>query len=300
MSANIELRQLRYFVTVAEELHFGRAAKRLHMTQPPLSQTILALEDLLGASLFDRNRRGVALTPAGDALLPEARRLLAQAQDLGGLVQRAATGASGRLSLAFVSSADYSVLPPSLRAYRAAYPQVQITLQEATSDLQLEELLHGRIDAGLLIPPLPEKAKADLDYMPVLNEPLILASPANLPELQGQHMANLRSVPALPLIIFPRSISPGLYDAVLSVFRAAGITPVVGQEAIQMQTIVSLVSAGMGIALVPQSVSNLRRPGVEYRPLAQTTPLVETGLAWRRDNASPVLRGFLDLMRKRL
>ena len=129
MSANIELRQLRYFVTVAEELHFGRAAKRLHMTQPPLSQTILALEDLLGASLFDRNRRGVALTPAGEALLPEARRLLAQAQDLGGLVQRAATGASGRLSLAFVSSADYSVLPPSLRAYRAAYPQVQITLQ---------------------------------------------------------------------------------------------------------------------------------------------------------------------------
>ncbi|UGQ45349.1 LysR family transcriptional regulator [Massilia endophytica] len=300
MSANIELRQLRYFVTVAEELHFGRAAKRLHMTQPPLSQTILALEDLLGASLFDRNRRGVALTPAGEALLPEARRLLAQAQELSGVVKRAATGASGRLSLAFVSSADYSVLPPSLRAYRAVYPHVQIQLQEATSDLQLEELLHGRIDAGLLIPPLPEKAKAELDYMPVLNEPLILASPANLPELHGQHMVSLRTLPPLPLIIFPRAISPGLYDAVLSVFRAAGMTPVIGQEAIQMQTIVSLVSAGMGIALVPQSVSNLRRPGVEYRPLAQSTPLVETGLAWRRDNASPVLRGFLELMRKRL
>ncbi|HEX8605256.1 MAG TPA: LysR family transcriptional regulator [Pseudoduganella sp.] len=297
---NIELRQLRYFVTVAEELHFGRAAKRLHMTQPPLSQTILALEDLLDTSLFDRNRRGVALTAAGEALLPEARRLLAQAGELPGLVKRAATGATGKLVLAFVSSADYSVLPPSLRAYRAAFPQVQITLLEATSDLQLEELLHGRVDAGLLIPPLPEKARAELDYLPVLNEPLILASPANLPELQGKHEANLRALPPLPLIIFPRVISPGLYDAILAVFRAARITPVIGQEAIQMQTIVSLVSAGMGIALVPQSVSNLRRPGVEYRPLAQATPLVETGLAWRRDNTSPVLKGFLDLMRKRL
>jgi len=300
MAVNIELRQLRYFVTVADELHFGRAAKRLHMTQPPLSQTIFALEDMLGSALFERNRRGVALTAAGAALLPEARRLLAQAGELPGLVKRAAFGETGKLVLAFVSSADYSVLPPLLRAYRAAYPQVQITLQEATSDLQLEGLLDGRIDAGLLIPPLPDKAKAELDYLSVLNEPLILASPADLPELRGQHAANLRSLPPLPLIIFPRAISPGLYDAILAVFRAAGITPAIEQEAIQMQTIVSLVSAGMGIALVPQSVGNLRRPGVEYRPLTQATPLVETGLAWRRDNASPVLRGFLDLTGKRL
>ncbi len=298
MTINIELRQLRYFATVAEELHFGRAAARLHMTQPPLSQTIFALEELLGVALFDRNRRSVALTAAGSALLPEARRLLAQAGELPALVQRAALGETGKLVLAFVSSADYSVLPPFLRAYRAAYPHVQITLQEATSDLQLEGLLNGRIDAGLLIPPLPEKAKAELDYLPVLNEPLILASPADLPELVGKAKADLRALPPLPLIIFPRPISPSLYDAILAVFRAAGITPAIGQEAIQMQTIVSLVSAGMGIALVPQSVGNLRRPGVEYRPLAQETPLVETGLAWRRDNASPVLRGFLEAMKK--
>jgi DNA-binding transcriptional LysR family regulator len=300
MSSPIELRQLRYFVAVADELHFGRAATRLQMTQPPLSQTIFALEALLGAPLFDRNRRGVALTAAGAALLPEARRLLAQANELPALVQRAASGETGKLTLAFVSSADYSVLPPFLRAYRAACPQVQITLQEATSDLQLDELLNGRIDAGLLIPPLPDKARAALDYLPVLSETLILASPAGLPELRGKREADLRALPPLPLIIFPRAISPGLYDAILAVFRAAGITPSIGQEAIQMQTIVSLVSAGMGIALVPQSVSNLRRPGVEYRPLAQSTPLVETGLAWRRDNVSPVLKGFLDLMRKTL
>ncbi|MCE3264484.1 MAG: LysR family transcriptional regulator [Pseudoduganella sp.] len=296
----IELRQLRYFVTVAEELHFGRAARRLHMTQPPLSQTIMALEEMLGAPLFERNRRGVALTAAGNALLPEARRLLQQAAGLGELVQRAATGASGRLALAFVSSADYSVLPPSLRAYRAAFPQVEITLKEATSDLQLEDLLEGRVDAGLLIPPLPDRARQELEYLPVLSEPLVLAAPAGLPQLAGAPAADLRRLAGLPLIIFPRHISPGLYDAILSVFRAAGITAEVGQEAIQMQTIVSLVSAGMGIALVPQSVSNLRRPGVQYLPLVQSTPLVETGLAWRRDNASPVLRGFLELMRKRI
>jgi len=297
---NIELRQLRYFATVAEELHFGRAARRLHMTQPPLSQTIMALEEMLGAPLFERNRRGVALTAAGAALLPEARRLLEQSAGLAELVQRAATGASGRLSLAFVSSADYSVLPPTLRAYRAEYPQVEITLKEATSDLQLEDLLEGRVDAGLLIPPLPDRARQDLDYLPVLREPLVLAAPAGLPALARAKAADLRKLAGIPLIIFPRHISPGLYDAILSVFREAGITPEVGQEAIQMQTIVSLVSAGMGLALVPQSVSNLRRPGVEYLSLVQNTPLVETGLAWRRDNASPVLRGFLELMRKRI
>jgi DNA-binding transcriptional LysR family regulator len=297
---NLELRQLRYFVTVAEELHFGRAARRLHMTQPPLSQTIMALEQMLGAPLFERNRRGVALSAAGEALLPEARRLLAQSAGLAELVQRAASGASGRLSLAFVSSADYSVLPPTLRAYRAEYPQVEITLKEATSDLQLEDLLEGRVDAGLLIPPLPDRARQDLDYLPVLREPLVLAAPDGLPALARARAADLRKLAGLPLIIFPRHISPGLYDAILSVFRAAGITAEVAQEAIQMQTIVSLVSAGMGLALVPQSVSNLRRPGVAYLPLVQSTPLVETGLAWRRDNASPVLRGFLELMRKRI
>ncbi len=298
MHPTIDLRQLRYFTTVAEELHFGRAAARLHMTQPPLSQAIRALEGMLGADLFDRNRRSVALTAAGEALLPEARRLLAQADQLPGLVQRAADGESGKLALAFVSSADYSVLPPFLRSYRAAYPQVQIALQEATSDRQLDDLMNGRIDAGLLIPPLPDKARAELDYLPVLSEPLILAAPAGMARLRAKRAVNLRTLPPLPLIIFPRAISPSLYDAILSVFREAGLTPAIGQEAIQMQTIVSLVSAGMGMALVPQSVSNLQRPGVEYRPLTHSTPMVETGLAWRRDNASPVLKGFLDMLRQ--
>ena len=292
---NLELRQLRYFVTVAEELHFGRAAGRLHMTQPPLSQAIAALEDGLGTALFLRNRRMVALTPAGSALLPEARRILSEAALLPDLARRAASGEAGRLALAFITSADYSVLPPFLRRYSERYPGVQLALQEATSDVQVDELLRGRIDAGLLIPPLPDRTRAELDYMKVLDEPLILCAPAGLLRRKGP--VALRNLPALPLIIFPREISPALHDAILSCFRAAGITPAIGQQAIQMQTIVSLVSAGMGLALVPQSVSNLMRPGVEYRALADATPLVETGIAWRRDNPSPVLKGFLELLR---
>ena len=300
---SLDLRQLRYFVSVAEELHFGRAAVRLHMTQPPLSQAILALELGLGAPLFLRSRRSVALTPAGAALLPEARRMLAQAADLPDLVRRAAGGESGRLSLAFVSSADYSVLPPFLRNYHAQFPQVQISLQEATSDVQIDDLLHKRVDAGLLIAPLPDKVRAELDYLKVLDEPLILAAPAGLDALRPGGPADggpvwLKDLPALPLIIFPRPIAPGLHDAILACFRGAGITPAIGQQAIQMQTIVSLVSAGMGLALVPQSVSNLMRPGVEYRALRDVAPQVETGLAWRGDNRSPVLQGFLDLLRK--
>jgi DNA-binding transcriptional LysR family regulator len=296
---SIELRQLRYFVAVAEENHFGRAAARLHMTQPPLSQTIQSLESSLGTPLFARTRRSVALTPAGIALLPEARRILQQAGALPDLARRAASGESGLLSLSFVSTADYSVLPPLLREFRERYPQVQIDLREATTDVQLEDLMQGRIDAGLLIPPLTDKAKAELDYLTVLSEPLILAAPKGLKGLGGKSAAPLKAVADIPLIIFPRRIAPAFHDAILSCFRDAGLTPRIGQEAIQMQTIVGLVSAGMGIALVPQSVSNLKRPGVEYKPLTDKTPTIETGLAWRRDNMSPVLCAFLELLRKK-
>lgn len=296
---SIELRQLRYFVAVAEESHFGRAALRLHMTQPPLSQTIQALEAAIGAPLFARTKRSVALTPAGAALLPEARRILQQASALPDLARRAASGESGHLSLSFVSTADYSILPPLLREYRERFPRVQIELREATTDVQLEDLMQGRIDAGLLIPPLHEKAKSALDYITVLSEPLILAAPQGTKALRGKESVTLRAVADMPLIIFPRRIAPAFHDAILGCFLDAGLTPQIGQEAIQMQTIVGLVSAGMGIALVPQSVSNLKRPGVEYKALSDRTMSVETGLAWRRDNPSPVLQTFLELLRKK-
>ncbi|RXZ33234.1 LysR family transcriptional regulator [Oxalobacteraceae bacterium CAVE-383] len=309
---HLELRQLRYFIAVAEEKHFGRAALRLHMTQPPLSQAIQGLEQMLGTPLFARTKRSVALTPAGAALLPEAQRLLQQAAALPELAQRAAGGSAGMLSLSFISTADYSILPPLLLRFRERFPRVRIDLREATTDIQLEELMLDKIDAGLLLPPLPDKIRTQLDYLPLLSEPLLAAIPGGWrPDRQHDRPANgkpakggaedavsLKALAELPLIIFPRRISPAFHDTIIACFRDAGVTPHIGQEAIQMQTIIGLVSAGMGMALVPQSVSNLKRPGVEYRPLRDAAPLIETGLAWRRDNASPVLAALLAMLRE--
>ena len=293
-----DLRQLRYFVAVAEERHFGRAAKRLAMTQPPLSQAIRALEEELGVALFARTKRTVELTPVGADLLPEVRKLLAAAEGLRPLAQSLARGEAGTLALAFVSTADYGLLPQLLREFAGRYPGVRLQLAEATSDVQIDELVAGRIDAGLVIPPVPPRHAAGLSYLPVVREPLVVAMPAAAapdgPEDEPVHLADLA---ALPLVIFPRRLAPGFYDIITGCYGAAGETPHIGQEAIQMQTIVSLVSAGMGVALVPQSLRNLRRTGVAYRPLAGDAPVVETGLVWRTGDVSPVLAGFIDVVR---
>ncbi|MGT0193459.1 LysR substrate-binding domain-containing protein [Burkholderia pyrrocinia] len=294
-----DLRQWRYFMTVADERHFGRAAERLSMTQPPLSQAIRALEDALGVALFVRTKRSVALTAVGAALLPDVRRLLASADALPPLARRLARGEAGSLSLAlaFVSTADYGLLPSLLRAFGARYPQVRLQLAEATSDVQIDELVAGRIDAGLVIPPVPPRHAAGLSYLPVVREPLVVAMPTATSDAPEDEPVHLAEVAALPLVIFPRRLAPGFYDIITGCYGAAGETPRIGQEAIQMQTIVSLVSAGMGVALVPQSMRNLRRTGVVYRPLAGHAPVVETGLVWRTGDVSPVLAGFIDVVR---
>ncbi|EXJ02429.1 LysR substrate-binding domain-containing protein [Burkholderia pseudomallei] len=313
-----DLRQWRYFVAVADERHFGRAAERLSMTQPPLSQAIRALEDALGVALFARTKRSVELTAVGAALLPDVRRLIAAADALPPLAQSLARGEAGSLALAFVSTADYGLLPQLLREFGARYPHVRLQLAEATSDVQIEELVAGRIDAGLVIPPVPPRHAASLSYLPVLREPLVVAMPAEAAEVaevaevaeaaEAAEAANaadaaadapvrIADIASLPLVIFPRRLAPGFYDIITGCYGAAGVTPRIGQEAIQMQTIVSLVSAGMGVALVPQSLRNLRRTGVVYRALADPAPVVETGLVWRTDDVSPVLAGFIDVVR---
>lgn len=304
-----DLRQWRYFVAVADERHFGRAAERLSMTQPPLSQAIRALEDALGVALFARTKRSVELTAVGAALLPDVRRLIAAADALPPLAQSLARGEAGSLALAFVSTADYGLLPQLLREFGARYPHVRLQLAEATSDVQIEELVAGRIDAGLVIPPVPPRHAASLSYLPVLREPLVVAMPAEAAEAAEAADAadaadaaadapvRIADIASLPLVIFPRRLAPGFYDIITGCYGAAGVTPRIGQEAIQMQTIVSLVSAGMGVALVPQSLRNLRRTGVVYRALADPAPVVETGLVWRTDDVSPVLAGFIDVVR---
>ncbi|HTJ95454.1 MAG TPA: LysR family transcriptional regulator [Pararobbsia sp.] len=302
-----DLRQLRYFVAVAEERHFGRAAARLSMTQPPLSQQIMALEETLGAALFARTRRSVELTPVGRDLLPEVRHLLALADGLPARAQSLARGEAGELSLAFVSTADYGLLPPLMRAFTERYPGVRLQLVESTSDIQVEELVAGRIDAGLMIPPVPPRHAGRLRYEPLIREPLVVAmsgdtaawldarlcaQPHRVPNDDAVPLAALADV---PLVVFPRRLAPAFYDIIMDSYARAGLAPRVGQEAIQMQTIVSLVSAGMGVALVPRSLCNLRRTGVVYRPLRDAQPVVETGLLWRADDESPVLAGFVDV-----
>jgi DNA-binding transcriptional LysR family regulator len=306
MSSTIpDLRQLRYFVAVAEEQHFGRAAARLSMTQPPLSQAIRALEETLGVELFARTRRSVELTAVGADLLPEVRRLLASAEALRPLAQSLARGEAGVLALAFVSTADYGLLPLLLRDFGARYPRVRLQLTEATSDVQVEELVAGRIDAGLVIAPLPPRHAAQLAWLPIAREPLVVAMPSELAgRLSGRaeddwldEPVNLHDLADAPLVVFPRPLAPGFYDTIMDCYGAAGLAPVVGQEAIQMQTIVSLVSAGMGVALVPRSLRHLRRTGVAYRPLAGTVPTIETGLVWRAAEVSPVLAAFIEIVR---
>lgn len=308
--ASPDLRQLRYFVAVAEEQHFGRAAARLSMTQPPLSQAIRALEEALGVELFARTRRSVELTAVGADLLPEVRRILASADALRPLAQSLARGEAGVLALAFVSTADYGLLPLLLRDFGARYPRVRLQLAEATSDVQVDELVAGRIDAGLVIAPVPPRHAAQLAYLPVAREPLVIAMPAALSaQLGGADVdadsddgwcatpVNLRDLADVPLVVFPRHLAPGFHDTIMDCYGAAGLAPRVGQEAIQMQTIVSLVSAGMGVALVPQSLRHLRRTGVVYRPLAQAVPTIETGLVWRVEEVSPVLAAFIEIVR---
>ena len=291
----IELRLWRQFVVVAEELHFGRAALRLHMTQPPLTQAIAHLERLLLVRLFERSTRSVQLTPAGAALLPEARELLARAQALPAYARASADGEAGRLRLAFVSTVGFDVLPRWVLAFREQYPKVQLELIEATGDVQLQALERGEIDAGFMLHS-PGFAPPGLACQRIAQDPLVLALPGQC-GLAGKTILTLKDLLGQPLVIFPRRILPSLYDAIFAMYHAAGQLPRVAQEAIQMQTIVNLVSAGLGVAWVPESVRQFQRPGVVYREVSggkgQAVPGCETSLVWAAGAATPALLRFM-------
>ena len=286
----IDLRPLRQFVALAEELHFGRAAARLHMTQPPLSQAMQALERELGARLFERTQRSVALAPAGLALLPEVRRLLRAADDLPRQAQAAAAGLSGHLRLGFVSSIAYGPLPGWLRSFRSVHADVTLQLREATLDVQLEAFAAGEIDAGFVLH-APGAPPSGLAAWRALREPLLIALPESH-ALAARRSLKFSQIADQPLVIFPRSIAPSLFDAIVGHYRAQGATPHIAQEAIQMQTIVNLVSAGIGIAWVPASLMQLQRPGVVYRPLAGASLRCQTSLVWQ-EPAPPVVERFV-------
>lgn len=302
----IELRLWRQFVAVAEELHFGHAATRLHMTQPPLTQAIAQLEKILGVRLFDRTKRSVRLSASGQALLPDVLDLLARAQALPAQARAAAAGEIGRLRLAFVSTVGFALLPQWVLAFRVHSPKVQLDLLEATGDVQLQGLERGEIDAGVMLH-APGFAPTGLARLLITQESLVLALPEHH-RFANQPALVLDEVLAEPLVIFPRRIVPSLFDAIFARYHAAGYLPTVAQEAIQMQTIVNLVSAGLGVAWVPASVRQFQRSGVVYREVHEASsgsrvsamPGCETSLVWSHHGASPTLARFVAFIQSQL
>jgi DNA-binding transcriptional LysR family regulator len=289
-----ELRQLRHFVAVADQLHFGRAAAALHMSQPPLSRSIQDLERRLGATLLARSRRKVELTPEGARFLEEAKRLLAQLERAVLEVGSMASGAGGRLRLGFVSLADYGVLPELLKAYKAARPGVSLALREMLSPEQAAALAAGELDFGLLLPPVA----GDLEHLVVQRERFVAALPSRHSLARSRARIAVRELAGEAFVMAPREIAPGLHDIVAMLAARAGFSPRVAQEAIQMQTVVSLVSSGLGVAVVPASVANLGRRGVVYREIADAHPRLDLWLAWRRGSLGAAGREFVQHARR--
>lgn len=286
----MDLRRLRYFVVVAEEQSFSRAARRLHIAQPPLSNQIKQLETGLEVRLFDRTSRGVRLTEAGQLLLEEARRILSQVEQTARAVRRAGNGEVGRITLGFVPSASNEVLPELLKVFRSEFPGVELFLREMRPDQVVRSLHDGQTNVGFLYLPLEDPA---LDVACVSREPLILALPESH-ALASRESVDLRDVAGEPFIMPARYQMPGLYAQVTEACRAAGFTPEAVQKDVWlMQTIVGLVAGELGVSLVPASLRNFRRTGVVYRPVADLSPTVELGMVWSKDHQSPVMESFL-------
>lgn len=284
----MELRHLRYFVAVAEELHFGRAAQRLNLSQPPLSRQIQRLEAELGVPLFDRGRHRVALTRAGVALLPEARRTLERADGVVRVAGRLRSGDAGHLRIGFVHSALYGAVPPLLRRFRERAPGVRLSIRELVTSELVDAVGEDRLDVAFVRPPVDE----GLAESTVEEEPLVAVLPddhalAALPEI------GLPALAAEPFVLFPRPLGEGLWDVIVQACLAAGFTPVIAQESPQIHTIVGLVAAGVGVTLVPASVRRLALPGVRYVALSHPPPTVRLAVIWEPNRAFPALERFL-------
>jgi DNA-binding transcriptional LysR family regulator len=290
----IELRHLRYFLAVAEELHFGRAAERLHIAQPPLSMQIRQLEAELGFQLFHRTKRNVQLTEAGQVFLVETQRLFRQLEQAIQTGRQVSRGEVGQLVIGFVSSAAYNVLPDILHTFHTQVPQVKLELHELTTDQQVQWLRENRLDVGLLRPPIEDDS---FTTEIIFQEPLTIALPETHP-LATAPALSLADLAKESFIIFPRTLAPGLYDQIISLCQQAGFSPNVVQEAIQMQTIISLVAAEMGVAIVPTSLQNLQRRGVVYRSPQAETPQAAIALVYKTADETPAVQKFLEIARR--
>ena len=290
----MELRQLRYFLAVAEEMNFSRAAERLQIAQPPLSRQIHQLEMELGVELFYRTKRQIQLTETGRVFLEEARQILERVDQGLVTVERANRGEIGQLVVGFEGSSTYDVIPVSLKVYRERFPNVDLAVYAMTTEEQFQALLDGRIQVGFMVSPLKNK---HLTLDPILREPLVLALPESHP-LATQSQVRVRDLEGESFIMFHRHRGCGLYDNAIAVCRQAGFSPRVIQEADEMQVILGFVAAELGIALLSASVQQFQRPGVTYRALLPATPEVVLTLAWQHTNQSPVLQAFIQVVRE--
>jgi len=284
----IELRQLRYFMALAEQLHFGKAAESLHITQPPLSRQIAALEAELGVALFVRHSRAVALTAAGRDFQRHAGAVLAGLEQAVRSARASARGERGELRLSFTMVAAWMLLPELLKAYGAACPEVNLVLNEVLPRDLGPALERGDADLALTF---PSPASSSLCYRALRSEPLCVVLPA------GHRLAlaaafDLAALADEPFITFPRQTAPALHDAVMGCCRAAGFEPRIRLETHLQQTIVNLVAEGLGVSVVPSSMRKMQMPGVAFRTI-ERSPLVEYGVAWNPGNENPCLNSFL-------
>jgi len=292
----MELRHLRYFVAVAEEGHITRAAERLGIQQPPLSQQIKALERELDAQLFHRKPRGVELTPAGRALLDEARAILARVEEAVAATRRAARGEAGRIGIGFTSSASFHpFVPRAIRVFREQHPLVDLALEESGT-VELVEALRGQaIDVAFVRSPVSESA--DLTIRPLLEEPMVAALPSGHRLSAAADALPLAALAGEIFILYRRPVGPGLHDAIIAACDRAGFSPLIGQEAPRMLSTLSLVAAGLGVTVVPASMSRLEMEGVAYRRLYSSAQLTAPlNLAYRRNEISAAVRRFVGLV----
>lgn len=285
---------MRYFVAVAEELHFGRAAERLNLAQQPLSAAIRRLEEGLGVPLFERTSRRVALTDAGRVYLAEVRVILQRTAEAAEAAQRAARGELGQLSVGYTAGTLHNVLPPTVRRFRERYPGVDLKLHESTPPEIQAALTRGDVQVGLLCSPVSHPALA---AEVVLRQPLMLALPSGH-ALTGWPSVPLGAAADEPFVLYQRALSPGVYDAIMGLCRAAGFVPRIAQEVATEGAVVGLIAAGMGVALVSSSQRRVPREGIEYRSLEGPSAEVELMAAWAREDRSPVTAAFLAMVRE--
>lgn len=288
----MELRQLRYFLALAQELHFGRAAERVHIAQSPLSRQIKQLEDSLGVMLFRRTKHHVELTQAGRAFIPQARAVLAATDMAQSVAVQAAAGMSGRISIGYTNSAIYTSFPQILVQYRRAYPQVQVQLFDSMlTPMQLDALVDRRLDLGFLRPPVGHSA---IDTLVVASQRLMVALPAGHASASCDEI-ELEQLADQPFVMFSRGLDSALATTMMRVCHDAGFHPHIVQEVGDVPTMIALVAHGLGVALVPSSASSMEIKGAVFRSLKGGGPVLEMAMAWNRNVESALRDRFIEM-----